>query len=201
MKSVEEAAKFLLDILDGTSERIGSEVKFAEIDDEISELNDCVNDILAKLDSDEVKNDLEEVFKLGIQAAIIEKQIRSLKNEKERTQTYLTESLAKRAFITPEKRKELEKDFVEYITERMKKFDGQCVYMATDENGVAHYELGVFFYQHGINNDGFENSLLPHNVEMWITSNDVDVRLDGYGNGIRIYDAKRDKEAMRDEKN
>ena len=85
--------------------------------------------------------------------------------------------------------------------ERMKKFDGQCVYMATDENGVAHYELGVFLYQHGINNDGFENSLLPHNVEMWITSNDVDVRLDGYGNGIRIYDAKRDVEIKRDEKN
>lgn len=93
-------------------------------------------------------------------------------------------------YVKPERREALESYFAEFIAEKMRKDRDNCVYLFTDENGVAGLTLGIFCHNAKIRNDDTKLSPLPVGVEMWITPQAVDVRYYGENGYSRIFEDK-----------
>lgn len=93
-------------------------------------------------------------------------------------------------YVKPERRDVLESYFAEFIAEKMRKDRDKCVYLFTDENGVAGLTLGIFCHNAKIRNDDTKLSPLPVGVEMWITPQAVDVRYYGENGYSRIFEDK-----------
>lgn len=93
-------------------------------------------------------------------------------------------------YVKPERRDVLESYFAEFIAEQMHKDRDNCVYLFTDENGVAGLTLGIFCHNAKIRNDDTKLSPLPVGVEMWITPQAVDVRYYGENGYSRIFEDK-----------
>lgn len=93
-------------------------------------------------------------------------------------------------YVKPERRDVLESYFAEFIAEKMRKDRDKCVYLFTDEKGVAGLTLGIFCHNAKIRNDDTKLSPLPVGVEMWITPQAVDVRYYGENGYSRIFEDK-----------
>ena len=93
-------------------------------------------------------------------------------------------------YVKPERRDVLESYFAEFIAEKMRKDRDKCVYLFTDEKGVAGLTLGIFCHNAKIRNDDTKLSPLPVGVEMWITPQAVDVRYYGEKGYSRIFEDK-----------
>ncbi len=93
-------------------------------------------------------------------------------------------------YVKPERREALESYFAEFIAEQMHKDRDKCVYLFTDEKGVAGLTLGIFCHNAKIRNDDTKLSPLPVGVEMWITPQAVDVRYYGENGYSRIFEDK-----------
>ena len=93
-------------------------------------------------------------------------------------------------YVKPERRDVLESYFAEFIAKKMRKDRDKCVYLFTDEKGVAGLTLGIFCHNAKIRNDDTKLSPLPVGVEMWITPQAVDVRYYGENGYSRIFEDK-----------
>ena len=93
-------------------------------------------------------------------------------------------------YVKPERRDVLESYFAEFIAEKMRKDRDKCVYLFTDEKGVAGLTLGIFCHNAKIRNDDTKLSPLPVGVEMWTTPQAVDVRYYGENGYSRIFEDK-----------
>ena len=193
MKTINFAVKWWLDILVGKTdkERIAQDIE--DLEEKIKYFISEAEGVEKELEKPDVAQDAE-LQKLG-------------QNLLEMANSYVEHLFQQRNFlmqkmdminelceyVKPERREEVEKDFSDFIAEEMHKDKDKCVYLFTDEEGVARLTLAVFCRKENIRNDNTVFSPLPPKFEMWITPWAVDVRYDEEAGYIRLFEDKTQK--------
>ena len=193
MKTINFAVKWWLDILVGKTdkERIAQDIE--DLEEKIKYFISEAEGVEKELEKPDVAQDVEWQ-KLG-------------QNLLEMANSYVEHLFQQRNFlmqkmdminelceyVKPERREVVEKDFSDFIAEEMHKDKDKCVYLFTDEEGVARLTLAVFCRKENIRNDNTVFSPLPPKFEMWITPWAVDVRYDEEDGYTRLFEDKSQK--------
>ena len=185
MRTINYAVKWWMDILTN-SNHYNSKVIEKQIKN-VEAYQEKLNELSAFLS--------KEINSLGVnEVSFLKGRIRALQQaineEKETLEDEIDFMENVCDYVKPERREALESYFAEFIAEQMHKDRDNCVYLFTDEKGVAGLTLGMFCHNAKIRNDNTKLSPLPVGVEMWITPQAVDVRYYGEKGYSRIFEDK-----------
>ena len=179
MRTIDFAVKWWLDVL--TNIHPYNQLELDKRLDKLQGFERQIDEIRSVIASKNNADTEEDEAKLKAMLFRINKEREMLLDEKDFLDTFCE-------YVKPERRTEMESLFTEFITKEMQKDKNKCVYLMTDEQGVARLSLGLFCLESHIRNDNTKLSPLPVGVEMWVTPTAVDVRFAGEDGATRIFD-------------
>lgn len=170
MKTINYAVKWWMDILTNANHYNSRELE--KRIEAVESYQDRINELKATINKNtNMSNEDIEFLKYKVNA--LENAVLEEKETLEDEIDFL-ENMCE--YVKPERREVVETYFAEFVAENMHKDKNKCVYLFTDEEGVARLTLGLFCLNTKIRNDNTKLSPLPVGVEMWVTPKAVEVR-------------------------
>lgn len=184
MKTINYAVKWWMDILTNANHYNSRELE--KRIEAVESYQDRINELKATINKNtNMSNEDIEFLKYKVNA--LENAVLEEKETLEDEIDFL-ENMCE--YVKPERREVVETYFAEFVAENMHKDKNRCVYLFTDEEGVARLTLGLFCLNTKIRNDNTKLSPLPVGVEMWVTPKAVEVRFNGEDKLITLFEDK-----------